>query len=104
MKSVDELADELTALRARFVWPVLGGSLAVYVGALIALAYGDFVRIKVVGNINVAYLIAVFIIFATFAVALVYARWARTRLDPLAAELRAALEREGAPRAGELAK
>ena len=96
MRSADELADELSARRARFVWPVLGACLLVYTGALVALSFGDFVKLKVLGTINVAYLIAVFIICATFLVAVGYARWARTRLDPLAADLRAALEREGA--------
>ncbi|QZS52575.1 DUF485 domain-containing protein [Rhodococcus opacus] len=95
MKSVVELADELAARRARFVWPVLGACLVVYTGALTALSYGEFVTTKIVGNINIAYVIAVGIICATFLVALAYARWARRYFDPLAEELREALEREG---------
>jgi uncharacterized membrane protein (DUF485 family) len=94
MRTVDELADELASRRARFVWPVLGVCLVVYTGALAALSYGDFVKVTVIGNINVAYLIAIFIISATYLVALGYARWAKVHFDPLAAELRTALEVE----------
>lgn len=97
MISVDQLADELARRRARFVWPLLGVSLSVYTAALIALSYGDFVKITLVGNVNIAYVIAVGIICATFIVALTYAAWARKYFDPLARELREALEREQTP-------
>ena len=96
MKSVDDLADELAARRARFVWPVLVASLCVYTGALVALSYADFVKARVFGNVNVAYLIAVFLCVGTFFVALAYASWARKHFDPLADELRGALERDQA--------
>ncbi|MGW3484003.1 DUF485 domain-containing protein [Rhodococcus indonesiensis] len=95
MRTVDELAAELATRRARFVWPVLGVSLIVYTGALVALSYSEFVTATVVGNINVGYVIAVCLICATFFVALAYARWARRSFDPLAEQLRHALEREG---------
>ena len=96
------LVREAARRRDKFVWPVTGGVLAVYLLALVALSYWpSVVDTKVWGSINVAYLIVLVQFALTFAVAFAYTSWARRRLDPLTADAHFALDRasEAKPKA-----
>jgi uncharacterized membrane protein (DUF485 family) len=88
--------EELSRRRTRFVWPLLAAALLYYFAVLGALAYlPDFVGARVVGSINVAYVLAVSMFVVTFAVAVIYARWSRRSSDPLAARINEALVAAG---------
>src|SRR5437868_11936413 len=85
-------------LKRRFVWlalRIIGGSLGWYFTyvALSGFARGFMAR-TVIGNVNVALLLGVLQFVSTFVLAWVYVAYARRRLDPLAAELRAHLRGE----------
>lgn len=54
----------------------------------------DFMNTKVVGNINIALVFGLLQFVTTFAIAFLYARFARKRLDPLASDLRNKFEEE----------
>ena len=85
--------DELARRRRRFVVPLLLCALAAYALVLLAFAYWpSLVRRQVVGAFNVAYLLAVSQFLMTFAVGLVYSRWAKRVCDPLAARIRSQLD------------
>ena len=89
----EALIQEIHRRRDRFVWPVTGGALAIYLAALITLSYWpSAVGTKVWGSINVAYLIVLVQFLLTFSVALAYTRWAQRRIDPLAGAALAALK------------
>lgn len=88
--------EELSRRRSRFVWPLLAAALLYYFGVLGALAYfPSLVGSKVVGSINLAYVLAVSLFVVTFAVAVLYARWSRRSSDPLAASINDALVAAG---------
>lgn len=88
--------EELSRRRTRFVWPLLVAALLFYFAVLGALAYlPSLVGARVVGSINLAYVLAVSIFVVTFAVAVLYARWARRWSDPLAASINDALVAAG---------
>lgn len=48
---------------------------------------GDFMAIKVVGNINVALIFGLLQFVTTFGLAFAYSRYSNTKLDPLARDL-----------------
>jgi uncharacterized membrane protein (DUF485 family) len=79
---------ELDARHRRFVWPMTVFFLVYYMllMALPGLAPG-LMKAKVFGNFTFAYLFALSQFVMTFVVAWLYARFARTRFDPLAADL-----------------
>lgn len=88
--------EELSRRRARFVWPLLVAALLFYFAVLGALAYlPSLVGTRVVGSINLAYVLAVSLFVVTFAVAVLNARWARRSSDPLAASINDALVAAG---------
>lgn len=90
--AVERDLEELSRRRTGFVWPLLAVALLIYFVVLCALAYFPrLVSVRVVGSINLAYLLAVLVFLVTFAVAVVYARWARRSFDPLAAKINDAL-------------
>jgi uncharacterized membrane protein (DUF485 family) len=79
---------ELARRRRRFVVPLLLGSLGTYALVLLAFAYWPaLMRQHVVGAFNVGYLLAVSQFLMTFAVGVVYSRWAARVCDPLAARI-----------------
>jgi uncharacterized membrane protein (DUF485 family) len=59
---------------------------------IIAVFAPGFMRITVSGDVNVGLCFGVLQFASTFAIAAVYRRWARRRLDPLADRLRHRLE------------
>jgi uncharacterized membrane protein (DUF485 family) len=80
---------ELAARHRRFTWPMTAFFLIYYMLLmwLPSVAPG-FMGRKVVGNFTFAYLFALSQFVMTFIVAWLYSRFARRRLDPLAAEYR----------------
>lgn len=77
----------------RFVAPVTGAFLAWYFLFVILAAFAPgFMRIKVLGEINVGICFGVLQFVTTFAVTMAYARWARRNLDPMADRLRQRVE------------
>ena len=67
--------------------------LAWYVLYVLLVAYArPFMNTKVFGNINVGLLFGLLQFVSTFAIAIVYARYADRKMDPLAAELRPEIE------------
>jgi uncharacterized membrane protein (DUF485 family) len=62
--------------------------------ALAAFAPG-FMAIPVAGNVNVGLCLGLLQFVSTFAVTTIYARWARSTLDPLVDRLRERLEEDG---------
>lgn len=54
----------------------------------------DFMSTKVVGNINIALVFGILQFVTTFLIAYLYARHARTKLDPIADKLRAQFDEE----------
>ena len=93
-----EQTPEFMALRRalrRFVFPMTVAFLAWYLLYVLLSAYArDFMATKVVGNINIAFIFGVLQFVTTFLIAYWYSKYARTRLDPLAEQMRDTLERD----------
>lgn len=86
-------------LRSRhhgFTLPVTAGFLAWYASYVLLATYAPaLLAVRVAENVTVGLLLGVAQILATFAVTAVYVRFARRRLDPLAAQVRAAVGQDG---------
>lgn len=97
---------EFQALRSRFrrfVFPMTALFLVWYfVYVLLADYAHDFMAAKVWGNVTVGLLFGLGQFVSTFAITMIYARWANERQDPVAERLRSAIE-DGDVRAGEVA-
>jgi uncharacterized membrane protein (DUF485 family) len=63
---------------------------------IVAVFAPGFMRISVLGDVNIALCFGLLQFASTFAIAVAYRLWARRRLDPLADRLRQRLE--GGPR------
>lgn len=77
----------------RFVLPMAAAFViwyAVYVG--LALYAPKFMAIKVAGDFTVGFVLGVLQFLSTFGLTALYVRYAGTRVDPAAAELRRAVE------------
>ena len=87
---------EFQALKRRFrsfVFPMTGLFLAWYLLYVLLAAYApDFMSIRVAGNITVGLLFGLGQFVSTFAITMLYARWANTHQDPIADELRQRIE------------
>ena len=87
---------EFQALRRRFrsfVFPMTGFFLAWYLLYVLLAAYApDFMSIRVAGNITVGLLFGLGQFVTTFAITMLYARWANTHQDPIAEDLRQHIE------------
>ena len=87
---------EFQALRRRFrhfVFPMTAFFLAWYFLYVLLAAYAhDFMSTKVWGNINVGLLLGLGQFVSTFAITMIYARWANNRQDPVAEQLRLHIE------------
>jgi uncharacterized membrane protein (DUF485 family) len=86
---------ELERRHSRFVWPVTAFFLIYYMSLnVLAGTSPDLMGTKVFGEFTFGYLFALSQFVMAFVVAWVYSRWAATRMDPLAADLREKLRRE----------
>ncbi|WP_199907378.1 DUF485 domain-containing protein [Nocardioides terrigena] len=84
-------SSEFTELRRRyrgFVFPATAAFLAWYLLYVCMSNWaGDFMAIKVVGNINVALIFGLLQFVTTFGLAWLYSRFSNAKLDPLARNL-----------------
>ena len=86
---------ELEHRHQRFVWPTTIFFLAYYLSLpILAGVAPDLMGTKVFGNFTVGYLFALSQFLMAFVVAWVYSRWAASRIDPLATDLREKLRRQ----------
>jgi uncharacterized membrane protein (DUF485 family) len=86
---------ELERRHRRFVWPATAFFLVYYMSLnVLAGTAPDLMGTKLVGQFTFGYLFALSQFVMAFVVAWVYSRWAATRIDPLAADLRAKLLRQ----------
>lgn len=87
---------EFQALRSRFrrfVFPMTALFLVWYfVYVLLANYAHEFMSTKVWGNITVGLLFGLGQFVSTFAITMIYARWANDRQDPVAERLRSKIE------------
>jgi uncharacterized membrane protein (DUF485 family) len=91
-----QASEEFAQLRKRFrrfVFPVTGLFLAWYFLYVILAAYADdFMSTKVLGNINIGLILGLLQFVSTFAITMIYARWADREFDPTADRLREHIE------------
>ncbi len=91
-----QASEEFAQLRKRFrrfVFPVTGLFLAWYFLYVILAAYADdFMSTKVLGNINIGLILGLLQFVSTFAITMIYARWADREFDPTADRLREHME------------
>jgi uncharacterized membrane protein (DUF485 family) len=91
-------SQEFTDLRARFrrfVFPMTGLFLSWYFLYVLLAAYAPvFMSHKLVGNINIGLVLGLGQFASTFAITMIYARWADRQFDPTADRLRAKIEGE----------
>ncbi|MHA7132509.1 DUF485 domain-containing protein [Oerskovia turbata] len=79
----------------RFVFPVTALFLAWYLLYVLLADYAhEFMSIRVWGNITVGLLLGLGQFVSTFAITMIYARWANKRFDPVADDLRRQIEGE----------
>jgi uncharacterized membrane protein (DUF485 family) len=84
---------ELKRRFRRFVFPMTALFLAWYFLYVLLAAYAtDFMATKVVGNINVGLVFGLLQFVSTFAITMLYARWADREFDPTAEQLRDHIE------------
>lgn len=84
---------DLRARFRRFVFPMTGLFLGWYFLYVLLAAYAPvFMSHKLVGNINVGLVLGLGQFASTFAITMIYARWADRQFDPTADKLRADIE------------
>ena len=84
----------------RFVFPATAVFLGWYLLYVLLTAFArDFMSIKLLGEINIAYVLGLLQFVSTFVIALVYSRYAEKHFDPTADAIRHRLEGTG-PDAG----
>ena len=90
-------SEEFQQLRSklrRFIFPMTVAFFLWYALYVLLSAYArDFMGVKIVGNINVALLFGLLQFASTFLIAWYYSRYAAQKLDPLADDIRAKLDR-----------
>ncbi|TCC58143.1 DUF485 domain-containing protein [Kribbella pittospori] len=93
-----QLSPDFSELRRRFrrfVFPMTGLFLVWYFLYVLLAAYApEFMSHKVGGNINVALLFGLGQFVSTFAITMIYVRWADRRIDPDAERMRDQIEGE----------
>lgn len=88
------IVKEIAHRRTQVVVPLFLCSFATYVATLLALSYfPGLVGYRILGSINLAYVLALAQFAVTFLTAFIYAVWARRAIDPLIAEAFAILGR-----------
>jgi uncharacterized membrane protein (DUF485 family) len=81
----------------RFVFPMTALFLAWYFLYVLLAAFApSFMAIKLFGNINVGLVLGLGQFVSTFAITILYVRWADREFDPTAGRLRAQIEGDGA--------
>jgi uncharacterized membrane protein (DUF485 family) len=86
---------ELEHRHSRFIWPITVFFLVYYLALpILAGAAPDLMGSKVFGQFTFGYLFALSQFLMAFVVAWVYSRWAASRMDPLATDLREKLHRQ----------
>jgi uncharacterized membrane protein (DUF485 family) len=86
---------ELERRHSRFVWPTTAFFLIYYMSLnVLAGTSPELMGTKLFGQFTFGYLFALSQFVMAFVVAWVYSRWAATRMDPLAADLREKLRHE----------
>jgi uncharacterized membrane protein (DUF485 family) len=86
---------ELERRHSRFVWPATAFFLIYYLSLnVLAGTSPELMGTKLFGEFTFGYLFALSQFVMAFVVAWVYSRWAATRMDPLAADLRGRLGRK----------
>ena len=84
----------------RFVFPATAVFLGWYLLYVLLTAFArDFMSTKLLGEINIAYVLGLLQFVSTFVIALVYSRYAEKHFDPTADAIRHRLEGTG-PHAG----
>ncbi|MDN5857569.1 MAG: DUF485 domain-containing protein [Pseudonocardia sp.] len=84
---------ELRARLRRFVFPATAGFLLWYLAYVLLASYArEFMAIKVLGNINIGLVLGLLQFVSTFAITVIYVRYAERRLDPLAKSIREGIE------------
>ena len=93
-----QLSPDFTELRRRFrrfVFPMTGLFLAWYFLYVLLADYAPgFMSHRIGGNINVALILGLGQFVSTFAITLIYVRWADQKFDPDAKHLRDQIEGE----------
>ncbi|MET0134386.1 MAG: DUF485 domain-containing protein [Kibdelosporangium sp.] len=80
---------ELRRRLRRFVFPMAGLFLVWYLLYVLLADYAhDFMSTKVFGNINVALIMGLLQFVSTFAITMLYVRYANKKLDPQATKIR----------------
>jgi uncharacterized membrane protein (DUF485 family) len=91
-----QLSPDFSELRRRFrrfVFPMTGLFLAWYFLYVLLAAYATgFMSHRVFGNINVALLFGLGQFVSTFAITMIYVRWADREIDPAAERMRQLIE------------
>ena len=86
---------ELRKRYSSFVVPMMIAFLVWYFLYVVCSNWAtDFMSTKVAGNINIALVFGILQFVTTFLIAYLYARHARTKLDPIANKLRAQFDEE----------
>ncbi len=86
---------ELERRHQRFVWPITVFFLVYYLALpILAGTAKDLMGTKLFGQFTFGYLFALSQFLMAFVVAWFYARWAASRIDPLATDLREKLHRQ----------
>jgi uncharacterized membrane protein (DUF485 family) len=93
---VIQASEDFGLLRSRFRSFVIPAAIAFlswyFLYVLLAAFAPGFMALRVVGSVNVGIVLGLLQFASTFTVTVLYGRWARARLDPIADELRARIE------------
>jgi uncharacterized membrane protein (DUF485 family) len=93
---------ELEHRHSRFIWPATAFFLIYYMALnVLAGTSPDLMGTKLVGQFTFGYLFALSQFVMAFVVAWVYSRWAASRMDPLATDLREKLQTQQIKEAAE---
>lgn len=99
-----EASEEFRELRHSyrvFAFPVTVAFISWYLLYVLLSSFADsFMSTKVVGHVNVAFVLGIAQFVTTFLIAWLYARYADTRLDPRAESLKSIIEGGGRSAAG----
>lgn len=92
-----QTSQEFAELRSRFrkfVFPMTGLFLVWYFLYVLLAAFAPgFMSTKVIGYINIGLIFGLLQFVSTFAITMLYARWADRQFDPTAERLRELMER-----------